>query len=161
MIDVAVIGAGLWGPNLIRTLHRSAHSRVRWVVDPDAGARHRVTERHPDIRTTANLGDALDDPAVHAVAIATPTATHYGIGLEALARGKHLFVEKPLTASVQEAEDLTRRAKQAGLTLMVGHVFVHNPGVELVRTLLDQGALGQQVHGTGRDEGIVPARVAA
>ena len=143
MIDLAVIGAGLWGPNLIRTWHRGAHSRVRWVVDPDLEARDRVTALHPDIQTTANLSDALDDPAVTAVAIASPTSTHYGIGLEAIARHKHLFIEKPLTGDVEQAETLTRRAAEAGLILMVGHVFVHNPGVELVRELLRSGALGR------------------
>jgi predicted dehydrogenase len=143
MIELAVIGAGLWGPNLIRTFHRGAHARVRWVVDPDPGARQRVVQRHPDIRGTATLAEALEDPAVSAVAVATPTATHYAIGLEAIAHGKHLFVEKPLTADADEADELTRRARDAGLTLMVGHVFVHNPGVELVRRLLAEGALGR------------------
>ena len=100
MIELAVIGAGLWGPNLIRTFHRSAHARVRWVVDLDPAARQRIVERHPDIRATATLEDALSDPAVTAVAIATPTATHYRLGLEAISRGKHLFIEKPLTANL-------------------------------------------------------------
>ena len=143
MIELAVIGAGLWGPNLIRTFHRGGRARVRWVVDPDPRARARVNERHPEIKTTATLGDALDDPRVSAVAVATPTSTHYGIGLEALARGKHLFIEKPMTADLDEATELTRRAEEAGLTLMVGHVFVHNPAVELVRRLLNEGALGR------------------
>ena len=125
MIELAVIGAGLWGPNLIRT-HRGGRARVRWVVDPDPRARARVNERHPEIKTTATLGDALDDPRVSG-RVATPTSTHYGIGLEALAQGKHLFIEKPMTADLDEA---TRTgAEEAGLTLMVGHVFVHNPAV--------------------------------
>jgi len=143
MIELAVIGAGLWGPNLIRTFHRGAHSRVRWVVDVDPMARKRLVERHPDIRASAHIEDALSDPTVKAVAIATPTASHYEIGLEAIARGKHLFIEKPLTASVTQAQELTRRAHAAGLTLMVGHVFVHNPAVEFVRRLLSDGALGK------------------
>ena len=143
MIEIAVVGAGLWGPNLIRTWHRGAQSRVRWVVDPSPEARQRVTARHPDIRTTGHLGEALDDPHVAAIAIASPTATHYGIGLEAIARGKHLFVEKPLTNTLEQAENLTRQAADAGLVLMVGHVFVHNPGVDYVRALLQEGALGR------------------
>lgn len=143
MIELAVIGAGLWGPNLIRTFHRSAHARVRWVVDLDPAARQRIVARHPDVRATATLGDALSDPAVTAVVIATPTATHYRLGLAAIAQGKHLFIEKPLTANLDEARDLTKRADDADLTLMVGHVFVHNPGVELVRRLLTEGALGR------------------
>ena len=143
MIQLAVIGAGLWGPNLIRSFHRSAHARVRWVIDCDPRAQARVVERYPDIKTCAHLNSALADPALQAVAIATPTATHYAIALEALAAGKHVFIEKPMTASYAEAEDLRARADSAGLSLMVGHVFVHNPAVELVRRLLCEGALGR------------------
>ena len=142
MIELAVIGAGQWGANLIRAFHTSAHARVRWVVDPDPQARSDVNAQHPDILTTTQLSEALDDPRVRAVAVATPTATHYGLGCEVIARGKHLFVEKPVTAKLAEAEDLTKRARYAGLTLMVGHIFVHNPAVEGVRQLLLEGALG-------------------
>jgi len=143
MVDLAVIGAGRWGPNLVRAWHRGPHSRVSWVVDPDPQARRRIAAAHPSIRTTANLSDALNDPTVAAVAIASPTRTHYGIGLEAIARQKHLFVEKPLTGDLEQAQALTRRAAEAGLVLMVGHVFVHNPAVEHVRDLMQSGALGR------------------
>lgn len=142
MIGVAVIGAGHWGPNLIRNFDSAASSRVVWVVDRDADRRAQVAERFPLARVGADAAEAFADPEVDAVVVATPTSTHYELVRAALDAGKHVLVEKPITTDPAEGEALCEMAEAAGLTLMVGHVFIYNPGVQQVRRLIDEGQLG-------------------
>ena len=97
MIRVAVLGAGHWGPNQIRSFHTHQASEVAWVVDVDAERAAQVSSRFPDVRVSARAEDALADPAVDAVVICTPTATHFSLAKAALAAGKHVLVEKPIT----------------------------------------------------------------
>jgi predicted dehydrogenase len=141
MIEMAVVGAGRWGPNLIRNFH-GGPSRVRWVVDTDEGRLGQVCERFPDIQTSKDFAQALADPAVTAVVIVTPTKTHHAMCKAALEAGKHVLVEKPITADTAQGEELTRLAEKAGKVLMVGHVFLFNPAVQRVRKYLDDGLLG-------------------
>src|SRR5207244_2439702 len=130
MIRIAVIGAGQWGPNLIRNFHNRRTSEVAWVVDRDAGRLAQVRERFPDIRVDTDAETVMADGRIDAVVIATPTSTHHALAKRALGVGKHVLVEKPITADSAEAEELCSLAAQAGRILMVGHVFVYNPGVQ-------------------------------
>src|SRR5207247_3165087 len=139
MIRIAVIGAGQWGPNLIRNFHNRRTSEVAWVVDRDAGRLAQVRERFPDIRVDTDAETVMADGRIDAVVIATPTSTHHALAKRALGVGKHVLVEKPITADSAEAEELCSLAAQAGRILMVGHVFVYNPGVQHVKQLLAAG----------------------
>lgn len=142
MIRIAVIGAGHWGPNLIRNFDNKQTSEVAWVVDRDAERLRQVVERFPGVRPSADPGDAIGDPGVDAVVIATPTATHHAICEAALRGGKHVFVEKPITANAEQAEQLCQMADEGKLILMVGHVFLYNAAVQHVKRQIDQGSLG-------------------
>src|SRR5690348_15071740 len=106
MIKIAVIGAGHWGPNLIRNFDNKITSEVAWVVDRDEARLTQVRRRFPQLRTTMEINDALSDAKVDAVVIATPTATHYKVTKAALEAGKHVLVEKPITADSKEALEL-------------------------------------------------------
>ena len=129
MIRVAVIGAGEWGPNLIRNFHNKQTSEVVWIIDRDAARLEEVQARFPDVQVGEDAEQALRDQAVHAVVVATPTSTHYALAKEALERRKHVLVEKPLTTEVKQGLGLLELATRQRLILMVGHVFVYNLGI--------------------------------
>ena len=148
MIRVAVIGAGQWGPNLIRNFHNHRTSEVVWVVDPDAGR----------ARIEKSLQRGVKNGRVDAVVIATPTSTHHTLVKRALAAGKHVLVEKPITADSSQAEELCALAARMDRILMVGHVFVYNPGVQRVKQLLDAGDLGRVYYVTMVRTNLGPIR---
>lgn len=142
MVRVAVVGAGHWGPNLVRNFHTQQTSEVRWVIDRDAARLAQVRARYPDVRAAEQVEQVLDDGEVDAVVIATPTSTHYRLAKAALERGKHVLVEKPIATDVGQATELCELAGRVRRVLMVGHVFIYNPGVQWVKQYLDAGDLG-------------------
>ncbi len=146
MIRVAVLGAGEWGPNLIRNFHNKQTSEVVWIIDRDAAHLAEVQARFPDVQVGEDPEQALRDPSVHAVVVATPTTTHYALAKEALEQRKHVLVEKPLTTKVKQGLGLLELATSQQLVLMVGHVFVYNPGIRKVKEYLDAGHLGKMYY---------------
>lgn len=143
MLRVAVIGAGHWGPNLVRTFHSGVSSTVTWVAESRAERVAQLAPRFPGVRFTADADAVLADPAVDAVVIATPTSTHGALCRRALEAGKHVLVEKPLTTDAREALELDALATRLGRVLLVGHVFLFNPAVRHVKRVLDEGGLGR------------------
>ena len=142
VVGIAVVGAGHWGPNLIRNFDNHERSRVLWVVDRDPDRRKQVGSRFPDVQVADSADGALGDTRVDAVVIATPTSTHHALTRAALGHGKHVLVEKPIATTVAHGEELCALAEQRGLVLMVGHVFLYNPGVRRVKECIDAGDLG-------------------
>ena len=141
-LRVAVVGAGYWGPNLIRNFSEAPGGDVVAVADLSADRLAGIRKRFPAVRTVTDHRLLFADPAIDAVCLATPISTHRPLAEEAFAAGKHVFVEKPLAGSVADAEAIVRAASRAGRTLMVGHTFVYNPAVVAVRALLVAGELG-------------------
>ncbi len=141
-IGVAVIGAGYWGPNLIRNFGASDQFDLRWVCDLDLERAARVLGRTSTVRTTTSIDEVLDDPAVQAVAIATPAGTHGVIGVACLEADRHVLIEKPLAASVVEGEKLVDVASQRDLVLMCDHTYCYTPAVQRIRQYVDDGVLG-------------------
>ncbi|MDZ5660566.1 Gfo/Idh/MocA family oxidoreductase [Nocardioides sp. S-58] len=140
-LGVAVIGAGYWGPNLVRNFGGSADWDVRLVCDLDLERARKVAGPH--IEVTDSVQRVLDDPSVDAVAIATPARTHHGIALEALRAGKHVLVEKPLADSVASGRAMVDLAEAQGLVLMTDHTYCYTPAVQKMRELVVTGELGQ------------------
>jgi predicted dehydrogenase len=143
MIRIAVLGAGHWGPNLIRNFHNKDRSEVVWVVDRDPVRLDQVRRRFPDVSVGSDADAAVGDPQVDAVVIATPTSTHYRLARAALERDKHVLVEKPIAADTREAMELCTLAAARSRVLMVGHVFLFNAGIRRVKAYLDAGDLGR------------------
>jgi predicted dehydrogenase len=143
MISMGVIGAGHWGPNLIRNFNNGTTSKVAWVADRDANRLEQVCARFPEVQRTGEPNDVLTDPTVMAVVIATPTSTHYALAKAALEHDKHVLVEKPITENVAHAEELCELADRRGKILMVGHVFLYNAAVRRVKQYIDDGTLGR------------------
>jgi predicted dehydrogenase len=142
MVGVAVVGLGYWGPNLVRNLHEVEGARAELVCDLRPDALEGIARRYPAVRTTTDFADVIADPAVDAVAIATPVSSHFELAARALEAGKHVFVEKPLTASSDEALELIELADEHGLVLMPGHTFLYSPPVNMIRSLIAAGELG-------------------
>jgi predicted dehydrogenase len=143
MTGVAIVGAGHWGPHLVRNFSTIHGSQALWIVDTDETRRKMISERFPGIGTTDDLDDALIDDRVDAVVVATPTSTHAGIVEQALRAGKHVLVEKPLTNDLDSALELCALAGKSDLVLMVGHVFLFNAAVNGAKSYLDDGSLGK------------------
>ena len=143
MIHVAVLGYGYWGPNLIRNFLETADVRMAMCCDLDQQRLALVEAKYPRIALTTNYDEVLKDQAIDAVAIATPVATHYGFARKALEHGKHVLIEKPMTASVAEAESLIDIAAKRNLTLMVDHTFIYTGAVRKMKEIIKRGDLGE------------------
>jgi predicted dehydrogenase len=142
-IGMAVVGAGYWGPNLVRTALATPDLRLEWVCDVDEHRAKGVLGPYTTVRATASYEQVLADPAVRAVSIATPAATHYDLVRSALEAGKHVLVEKPLTSSIAEGEKLVALARDSGLVLMCDHTYCYTPAVRRIRELVGSGELGE------------------
>lgn len=140
-VQVAVIGCGHWGKNLVRNFYELG--ALARVCDADSGTLYAVAERYPQIAVTTNYTETLEDPSIHAVAIATPAATHYELARQAILAGKDVFVEKPLALNLDEGRELVALAEKHQRILMVGHLLRYHPAVNKLKELIDQGALGK------------------
>ncbi len=142
-VNIAVVGLGYWGPNVLRNLQEIEEAEVSYVCDPRREPLTQALRRYPTVRRAFDLERVLADPTVEAVALCTPVGTHYDLAARALAAGKHVFVEKPLAGSSSEALELVEMAQAAGLVLMPGHTFLYSPPVTLSRELIQSGELGE------------------
>ena len=140
-LGIAVIGAGYWGPNLVRNFGGSPDWDLRLVCDLDVERARKVAGPH--VAVTDDVQQVLDDPSVDAVAIATPARTHHGLALEALRAGKHVLVEKPLADSVARGREMVELAEREGIVLMTDHTYCYTPAVQKMRDLVVSGELGQ------------------
>ena len=143
MINIAQIGCGYWGPNLLRSFNNSPGCRVKWMVEQSSDRLKYVGYNHPDVKLTSEVQTVLDDPEVDGVVVATPARTHFELARQVLRSGKHVFVEKPLATTVAEVDELTALAEEANRLIMVGHTFLYNPAVLYLKKMIDQGELGE------------------
>ena len=143
---IGVIGCGYWGPNLLRNFAENEDSQLRWICDLDERRLAAMGRRYPAARTTTDYQELIADPELDAVSVVTPVATHYQIAREALLAGKHVLVEKPLTATAFEAEELIEIASRNRRTLMVDHTFVYTGAVRKMKEILDSGELGDLLY---------------
>ena len=143
MIRVAVIGYGYWGPNLVRNFQETEGANVTICCDKATQRLALAKTKYPQIETTSNYDEIIKNPAVDAIVIATPVATHFGFARKALEHGKHVLLEKPITASVAEAERLIELAAKKNLRLMVDHTFIYTGAVRKMKEIIDKGDLGQ------------------
>jgi predicted dehydrogenase len=142
-LKIGVVGYGYWGPNVVRNFYNVPNTSVVSVADVSPKALERVRGVYPSMEVTTNADDILTNPNIDAVAIVTPISHHYPLAKKALENGKHIFVEKPFTASVAEAEDLIELAERKNLKIMVDHTFLFTGAVRKIRELIDNGTLGK------------------
>jgi predicted dehydrogenase len=142
VVRVGLAGLGYWGPNHLRVLADFPDVEVRTICDLDGDRLERFARRHPAAATTHFFDDLLEDPEIDAVLIATPISTHFELASRALRAGKHVFVEKPLASSSEDATELVNLAGENERILMCGHTFIYSPAVRAVKGLLSRGELG-------------------
>ncbi|MBS3649415.1 Gfo/Idh/MocA family oxidoreductase [Pseudaminobacter sp. 19-2017] len=142
MIGVAVIGYGYWGPNLVRNLAEIPNTQLRTVCDLKTERLASVRSRYPGIAATDRFDEVLADPDISAVAIATPVSSHYRLAMSALMAGKHVFIEKPIASTSDEAQRLVDEAARRNLVLAVDHTFIHTGAVRKMREIVES-SLGE------------------
>jgi predicted dehydrogenase len=142
-IGFAVIGAGYWGPNLVRTALATPGLQLEWLCDLDVERATAVLGPRTRVRATESFDEVLVDRSVSAIAIATPADTHFNLVRAALEAGKHVLVEKPLTSCVAEGEKLAELARRSGLVLMCDHTYCYTPAVQRIRELIAGGQIGE------------------
>jgi predicted dehydrogenase len=142
VVRVAVVGYGHWGPNIVRNLHGIESCQVAAVCDRSAAALRRVSRVYPQVHLTTDFADILASPDIDAVAVVTPAWTHFELAKAALLNGKHVFIEKPVTSTSAQAEELIELAERKNLKIMVDHTFLFCGAVRKIRELVDAGTLG-------------------
>ncbi|MFO0591009.1 MAG: Gfo/Idh/MocA family oxidoreductase [Polyangiaceae bacterium] len=142
-IRIGIVGFGAWGPNHLRNMRAQEGVQVTMVADLSQDRLAACRKMFPNVATTDDLDKLLASPDIDAVVVATPLVTHYEIIKKALNAGKHVLAEKPLTRTGDEAMEVTKLAEEKGLTLMVGHVFMFNPGILFLKAEIDKGELGR------------------
>lgn len=142
-VGISIIGVGYWGPNFIRNLSTIPLASIRYICDLDKKQLKKINQLYPSIKTTTKFQDVLKDKKTEAVIIATPVRTHFMLAKQALEAGKHVLVEKPLTANIKDAQELVALSKEKKRILMVDHTFVYHPAVQKMKQLVIKKELGE------------------
>ena len=143
MINIAIIGYGYWGPNLVRNFSELSNAKVVAVADLDKARLELVARRYPNVRTTTDVQEILSDPSIDAVAVATPVSTHFQLGMAVLKAGKHLWLEKPMTETSLQARKLVDEAERRKRVLLVDHTFLYTGAVRKMAEIIRKGDLGR------------------
>ena len=145
-MNIGVIGYGYWGPNLVRNFAELAGCNLTAIADLDETKLALAKRRFPAVHTTTDIGELMGDPAIDAIAIATPVRTHFKLAMAALKAGKHVWVEKPMTETAEEARLLVAEAEKRGLILHVDHTFIYTGAVKKMGDLIAAGELGKVLY---------------
>ncbi len=142
-MKIGVIGCGYWGPNLIRNFNAMEDVDVVAISDIRRERLDFISRLYPHIKNlTTDCNEIIKDKNIDAVVISTPVSTHFQLGMEAIENGKHVLMEKPMTATGEQAEVLIEAAERAGLTLMVDHTFIYTGAVRKIKEIIKEGSLG-------------------
>lgn len=141
-LGTAIVGAGYWGKNLVRNALQSPATRLVAVCDAELARASALAGGFPGVDAIDDMRQLLDDPAVEAIVVATPPATHLEVAMAAIEAGKHVLVEKPLASSYADGRALVDAAEQQGVVLMCDHTYCYTPAVQRIRELVHSGVLG-------------------
>jgi predicted dehydrogenase len=142
LVRVGVIGYGYWGPNVVRNISSLENCQLVSICDQNPTALKRAGRLYPAVQMTSDASDVLASPDIDLVAVVTPVWTHFELAKKALENGKHVFVEKPFTATSQQAEELIELAEKKNLKIMVDHTFLFTGAVKKIGELVEKGTLG-------------------
>jgi predicted dehydrogenase len=143
MLNIAVVGCGYWGPNLIRNFSSIGECKVKVACDINKDRLAHLKSVYPTIETTKEFENVINDPEIGAIAIATPVRMHYEMGQKSLRAGKHTFIEKPMASSSSECREMIEIAESQKLTIVVGHTFIYSPPVRKIKEIINQGDFGE------------------
>lgn len=142
-MNLALIGLGYWGPNLLRTFNNLGVLKAAYDLDPNKINKFRKEASYKEINFSTDYTEIFKDSSINAVVIATPPNTHYKIAMECLRAGKHLFIEKPMTLNSVEAEEIVSYAKCLNLVVMVGHIFLYSPEILKLKSIVNSADFGK------------------
>jgi predicted dehydrogenase len=157
-LRLGLLGLGYWGPHYARLASELAETQLVVACDISHNAIELVRTRYPGVRTTREPDDVIHADDVDAVIVSTPTSTHFPLALAALESGKHVLCEKPLAMSVRECDQLIAAAEKADRVLSVGHTFIFNPGIRMMRELIADGEVGRILYCDTVRTGLGPIR---
>ncbi len=143
MIRLGILGYGYWGPRIVRNFHNIEGCEVSMVCDTSRAALARAVHDVPGVRVTSDPCEILTSAHIDTVAVITPVSTHFKLAKAALENGKHVFVEKPFTATAVQAEQLIELADRKKLQIMVDHTFLFTAAVRKIKQLIEEGKLGK------------------
>src|ERR1700681_4168257 len=141
-INIGVIGYGYWGPNIVRNFFATPSCTIRMVADGRPERLNFLAKIFPTIQGVKDGEDIISNKDIDAIVIATPVFTHFALAKRALQNGKHVLIEKPMTSSVAEADELIDLATQKGLTLMADHTFLYTGAVEKMKEIIGSDIIG-------------------
>lgn len=142
-VSMAVVGCGYWGPNLARNIASNEQTHLEAICDANEQQLSKLARIYSGAKTYTSFEELLEDPTIEAVAIATPVRTHATLACAAMEAGKHVLVEKPMAASVEDCQRMLETAERTGRKLVVDHVFVYSPQVTRIKEIIDSGDLGE------------------
>lgn len=143
---IGVVGAGYWGPNIIRNFHQIPNCEMAVCCDKDAKRLSHMSGLYPGMKTTTDYDELVNDASLDAIAVCTHVSAHYLLAKKALQAGKHILVEKPFTARVDEAEELVELGKKNGKVIMIDHTFEYTAGVNKLKEIIESGVLGDVLY---------------
>jgi predicted dehydrogenase len=147
MFRIALVGYGYWGPNIARNIEESSIAELSSICDHDGKRLEVAGGKYLDkIRYSKDYNELFNDPEVDAVAIAVETKEHFRIAFDAINAGKHVFLEKPITTSVEDAEKLQKASKKAGVILHVDHILVYHPAIKKIHEMIRSGKMGDLIY---------------
>ena len=149
-LNVAVIGCGYWGPNLVRNFNAAPNCTLKTLCDTNPDRLNAMKALYPHVQMVSDYKQVISDPDIQAIIIALPVHLHYPIAKAALEMNKHVLIEKPMTASAAESIELINLAQQKQLTLMVGHTFIYSAPVRKIKEIVDSGDLGEIIYMSSR-----------
>lgn len=143
MFNIAVVGCGYWGPNLVRNFSSVPDCKVKKACDLDTNRLSYIRSLYPTVETTTHFEEVLDDGEVDGIAIATPVYTHFKLAQGSLKAGKHTYIEKPMASSSAECQALNELAAKQKRKLFVGHTFIYSAPVRMMKEIVESGHLGE------------------
>ncbi|HEV7424003.1 MAG TPA: Gfo/Idh/MocA family oxidoreductase, partial [Candidatus Paceibacterota bacterium] len=145
-IKVGVIGYGYWGPNIVRNFFATPDCTVRMVADGRHERLNLLAKTFPSIQGVKDAEDIIGSTEIDAIVIATPVHTHFELARRSLLQGKHVLIEKPMTSSVREADELIELATKKGLTLMADHTFLYTGAVQKMKEIIQTEVIGTPLY---------------
>jgi predicted dehydrogenase len=143
MIKIGIVGYGYWGPNLVRNFYSNGKCIIKTVVDSRQERLSALKKNYPAINVSTNFQDVINDSEIDAIIIATPVFSHFELAKKALENNKHVLIEKPMTASSAEAQELIELSIKKNRVLMVDHTFLYTGAVQKMKQLVDSGDVGK------------------
>jgi predicted dehydrogenase len=147
---IGVVGCGYWGPNLIRNFSSLPECRLKTVCDMDEKKLTHIKSLYPNVVTTSNFDDLINDSEINTIVIATPVSTHHPLACKALRAKKHTFIEKPLAINSVQCQEMIDLASKNSLVLMVGHTFIFTQAVRRIKEIIDSGEIGPVLYISAR-----------